>query len=156
VEVECAKSTGTSAVGIDLGCKETATDSNVYKIKGREYRKLEKQLGIAQRATNKKRVKSIHAKIKNRRSDTLHKYSRKLVNENAVIFVGNVSSKALVKTKMAKSVLDVGWPTLKTILEYKSVHAGIVFEEVTKRTPPKIVRVAAHAKTVRKVDQACE
>jgi putative transposase len=133
VEVECAQSTGTRAVGIDLGCKETATDSNGYKIKGREYRRLESKLGIAQRAKNKKRVKAIHAKIKNRRSDTLHKYSRKLVEENAAIFVGNVSSKGLVKTKMAKSVLDAGWSTLKTLLEYKSAHAGIVFEEVNER-----------------------
>jgi putative transposase len=133
VEVECAQSTGTSAVGIDLGCKETATDSNGYKIKGREYRRLESKLGIAQRAKNKKRVKAIHAKIKNRRSDTLHKYSRKLVEENAAIFVGNVSSKGLVKTKMAKSVLDAGRSTLKTLLEYKSAHAGIFFEEVNER-----------------------
>ena len=132
VDVEVEKSTGTSSVGIDLGCKETATDSNGYKIKGREYRKLEQKLGIAQRAKNKKHVRAIHAKIKNRRKDTLHKYSRKLVNENAAIFVGNVSSKALIKTKMAKSVLDAGWSTLKTMLEYKCDHAGIVFEEVNE------------------------
>ena len=31
---------------------------------------------------------------------------------------------------MAKSVLDAGWSRLKTMLEYKSAHAGIVFEEV--------------------------
>jgi IS605 OrfB family transposase len=132
VEIEAEQGTGTSSVGIDLGCKETATDSTGHKIKGREYRKLESKLGIAQRAKNKKRVKAIHAKIKNRRSDTLHKYSRKLVQENAAIFVGNVSSKSLVKTKMAKSVLDAGWSTLKTLLEYKSAHAGIVFEEVNE------------------------
>jgi transposase len=33
---------------------------------------------------------------------------------------------------MAKSVLDAGWSTLKTMLEYKSAHAGIVFEEVNE------------------------
>ncbi len=132
VEVEAEQGTGKASVGIDLGCKETATDSNGYKLKGREYRKLEKSLGIAQRAKNKKRAKAIHAKIKNRRVDSLHKYSRKLVNENAAIFVGNVSSSALVKTKMAKSVLDAGWSTLKTLLEYKSAHAGIVFEEINE------------------------
>lgn len=119
-------------VGIDLGCKETATDNTGYKIKGREYRKLEQKLGIAQRAKNKQRVKAIHAKIKNRRADALHKYSSKLVQENAAIFVGNVSSTSLVKTKMARSVLDAGWSTLKTMLEYKGTHAGIVFEEVNE------------------------
>ena len=77
-------------------------------------------------------MKNIHAKIKNRRSDDLHKYSRKLVDSNAAIFVGNVNSLSLVKTKMAKSVLDAGWGMLKTMLEYQSDHAGIVFEEVNE------------------------
>lgn len=132
VDVKEERSKGTAATGIDLGCKETATDSNGDSIKGREYRALEQKLAIAQRANNKKRVKAIHAKIKNRRADTLHKYSRKLVNENAAIFVGNVSSQKLVKTKMAKSVLDAGWFTLKTMLEYKCDFAGVVFEEVNE------------------------
>ena len=130
VNTEQGKGKGKAMVGIDLGCKEAATDSNGDGIKGREYRKLEKKLGIAQRARNKKRIKNIHAKIKHRRQDSLHQYSRKLVNNNAVIFVGNVNSLALVKTKMAKSVLDAGWGMLKTMLEYKSAYAGIVFEEI--------------------------
>ncbi len=133
VSVEPKASTGTGSVGIDLGCKDTATDSNGDQVRGREYRALEAQLGIAQRANNKLRVRAIHAKIKHRRQDALHKYSRKLVRENAAIFIGNVSSLKLVKTKMAKSVLDAGWSTLKTMLEYKCDHAGIVFEEINER-----------------------
>lgn len=126
------KSTGTKAVGIDLGCKEAAVDSNGHRLVGREYRALEAKLGIAQRARNKNRVKAIHAKIANRRKDAQHKFSRKLVNENAAIFVGNVSSLKLAKTKMAKSVLDAGWGQLKTMLEYKCDHAGVVFEQINE------------------------
>jgi IS605 OrfB family transposase len=55
-----------------------------------------------------------------------------LVKHNAAIFVGDVSSAKLVKTKMAKSTLDAGWASLKTMLEYKSHQAGIVFEVVNE------------------------
>jgi len=126
------QSTGTKATGIDLGCKATATDSNGGGIAGREYRKLEQKLGIAQRANNKKQVKNIHAKIKNRRNDEIHKYSRKLIEENAAIFVGNINSLGLAKTKMAKSVLDASWGMLKTTLKYKGEHAGVIFGEVNE------------------------
>ncbi len=132
VEYEAEQSEGKSSAAVDLGCKESATDSNGQGVTGRQYRKLESQLGLAQRANKKQRVKAVHAKIKNRRSDDLHKYSRKLVRENAAIFVGNVNPQAMTKTKMAKSVLDAGWGMLKTMLEYKCDHAGIVFEEVSE------------------------
>ena len=133
VTVDIERSQGQSAIGIDLGCKEAATDSKGTKIVGREYRRLEEQLGKAQRAKKRKRVQAIHAKIRNRRKDTLHKYSTHLVAENAAIFVGNVSSLKLTKTKLAKSVLDAGWGQLKTMLEYKCDHAGVVFEEIDER-----------------------
>ncbi len=119
-----------SAAGIDLGLKEAAVASTGERIEGRFYRALEQKLGIAQRAKNKKRARAIHAKIGNQRKDLLHKFSSALVKNNAAIFVGGVASAKLVKTKMAKSVLDAGWSSLKTMLEYKSHQAGIVYEEV--------------------------
>jgi len=132
VEVVPQQSKGSGSVGIDLGLKSTATDSNGGTVPGREFRALEDRLATAQRANKKNRARAIHAKIKNRRADTLHKYSRKLVNENAAIFVGDVSSTKLVKTKMAKSVLDAGWCSLKTMLEYKCDHADIIFKEINE------------------------
>lgn len=120
----------TGSVGIDLGLKTSATTSDGHKIEGRFYRALEPKLGIAQRARRKRRVKAIHSKIKNQRKDLLHKFSTALVQANAAVFVGDVASAKLVKTKMAKSTLDAGWAMLKTMLEYKSHQAGIVFEEV--------------------------
>lgn len=134
VMVYCKPKTtkGVRSVGIDLGCKTAATTSEGQKLEGRRYRELESKLKIASRARNKKRVKAIHAKIANRRKDDIHKFTRKLVDENSAIFVGNVSSQKLVKTKMAKSVLDAGWGMMKMILKYKCDHAGIIFEEVNE------------------------
>ncbi|MFC4789583.1 MULTISPECIES: RNA-guided endonuclease InsQ/TnpB family protein [Giesbergeria] len=124
--------TATASVGIDLGLKDCATASNEKKEHGRWYRQHELELAKAQRAHKKHRVKAIHAKIANQRKDALHKFSTTMVRENAAIFVGDVASAKLVKTKMAKSTLDAGWATLKKMLEYKSHQAGIVFMEVNE------------------------
>lgn len=131
-EAEPTASTA-SAVGIDLGLKEAAVTSDGQRLVGRFYRGLETKLRAAQRAGKRGRVKSIHAKIKNQRKDALHKFSAALVRQNAAIFVGDVSSSKLVKTKLAKSVHDAGWAMLKTMLSYKSHKAGVVFEVVNER-----------------------
>ncbi len=134
VEIPEQTGAGSDQVGIDLGLKETAACSNGEKLhRGGFYRDSEQKLAKAQRANQKKRVKNIHAKIRNRRKDTLHKFSTRLVKVNALIVVGNVSSSGLAKTKMAKSVLDAGWAMLKTQLDYKSKGMRAVFMEVDEK-----------------------
>jgi transposase len=133
VQVPVIETSGRGEVGIDLGLKDYATCSSGLKLESKQfYRNAEKQLGIAQRANKKNRVRAIHAKVKNRRADHLHKFTTKLVRENSLIVVGNVSSKALVKTTMAKSVLDAGWFMLKTQLDAKSKAMQGVFLEVNE------------------------
>ena len=127
------KSKGKTSIGIDLGLKDLATCSDGLKLKAPKiYREYEQKLGIAQRAKNKNRVRSVHAKIKNIRQNMLHQFTRKLVNDHAMIIVGNVNAKALAQTKLAKSVLDASWTTLRTMLKYKCENAGVLFEEVNE------------------------
>lgn len=126
-------SPGKSSIGIDLGLKDFAALSNGQTVQAEQfYRDLEPALAVSQRAGNKKRTKAIHAKIANRRKDFLHKLSTRLVKENGAIFVGNVNAAGLAKTNMAKSVLDAGWSTFRTQLQYKGDSAGSWVREVNE------------------------
>jgi IS605 OrfB family transposase len=125
---------GEGEIGIDLGLKTLATCSDGMKIPAlRHYRSYQERLAKAQRAKNKRRVKAIHAKIANARRDQLHKASAKLVRENRLIVVGNVNAGKLVKTRMAKSILDAGWTSFRNMLRYKSSRTGAVFIEADER-----------------------
>ncbi|MDX1656495.1 MAG: transposase [Candidatus Competibacteraceae bacterium] len=80
----------------------------------------------------KRQIRTIHAKIRNRRKDRLHKESTALVKDNELIVIGNLSASRLAKTPMAKSVLDAGWWMLKTLLCYKAIARKVVFVEVSE------------------------
>jgi IS605 OrfB family transposase len=133
VETSEVKSKGTESIGIDLGLKTLATLSNGKKIEMASfYRDMEPKLAMSQRAKKKKQVRNIHAKIKNKRNDALHKLSTQLVNGYGAIFIGDVSSSKLAKTNMAKSIFDAGWYKLKYMIHYKSDCAGVIYEEVNE------------------------
>jgi putative transposase len=121
-------------VGIDLGLKTTAVTSEGERLEcGRFYRGLEAKIAQAQRRGHKRQAKRLHRKIARRRADALHKFSREIVDQYEYIFVGDVSSLKLAKTRMAKSVLDSGWGMLKRMLQYKGEHAGRSVAVVSER-----------------------
>ena len=126
------------AIGVDLGLKALATMSNGVVSQTVEfYRTAEVKLARAQRRGHRRQAKRIHRKVKRQRQDALHKLSRMLVNTYQNIFIGDVSSSKLAKTRMAKSVHNVAWTTLRTKLQYKGQQAGrrveIVDEAYTTR-----------------------
>lgn len=122
------------AIGIDLGLKDFATLSTGAKIKNlRHYRQHEQALAVAQRANKKRRVKAIAAKVTNSRKDHHHKVSAELAKSHGVIVVGNVSAKKLARTRMAKSVLDAGWSSFRTMISYKAMMHGGIYVEADER-----------------------
>jgi putative transposase len=127
------------AVGLDLGLKTTVATSDGDKLEaGNFYRSTEAQIAQAQRRGHKRQAKRLHRTAARGRKDALHRFSREIVDRYQNIYVGDVSSTQLVKTRMAKSVLDAGWGMLKTQLLYKSQQAGrcvrIINERNTTRT----------------------
>jgi IS605 OrfB family transposase len=139
VEVADLRASPAEYVGIDLGLKTLATLSTGEKISNpKAYRTLEEKLAVAQRANKKCRVKAIHAKIVNVRKDHMHKTTAKIASQYATIFVGDVSSSQLAKTRMAKSVLDAGWSTFKNALRYKASRHGGTFAEVGEKFTSQI------------------
>lgn len=126
------------ACGVDLGLKTVATLSDGNELSRENLtKKYEQRLAVAQRAGKKKQVKAIHAKIGNKRKDWNHKQTTELVQEYDKIYVGNVSSSKLTKTRMAKSVYDAGWSQspgdpVKTMLVYKAIRLGVEVKEVNE------------------------
>lgn len=119
------------AVGIDLGLKDLAALSTGEKIANpRLTDRYAVRLATADRAGKKRRVRTIHAKIKNSRRDALHKLSFRLVQDFDFIAVGGVSASRLAKTSMAKSVKDASWTSFRTMLAYKAIGHGARYAEV--------------------------
>ena len=138
-EILLAPSLATNwAVGLDLGLKRTVVASDGERLEaGRFYRQVEQKIAQAQRRGHKRKAKRLNRTAARRRKDALHKFSKKIVDRYQYIVIGDVSSRQLVKTPMAKSVLDSGWGTLKMQLQYKGQQAGrsirIVCEKYTTR-----------------------
>ncbi len=133
VEIEPSTAAPSGEIGVDLGLKSLASLSDGQEIEAPQfYRKSESALATLQRAKKPKRIKSIHAKIANRRKDFLHKVSNWLTKSFGLIVVGDVSPSEIAKTQMAKSSLDAGWANFKTMLSYKSVRNGGTYLEVNE------------------------
>ncbi|MBO1532106.1 transposase, partial [Psychrobacter sp. F1192] len=92
---------GTGQVGIDLGCKDAAVSSEGDQLQIKVTHNYAEKLAVAQRAKNKKRIRAIHAKIKNTRQDLIHKFTSKLVKANNLIVVGKIKSNSFTSSKLA-------------------------------------------------------
>jgi IS605 OrfB family transposase len=136
IEIDIADHASNKMIGVDLGLKRLATLSNGKTIEApRFYRQGEARLATSQRASKSKRARNIHAKIRNRRKDFLHKESNRLAKEYGLIVVGDVSPKEIIPKQsrnQAKAQHDVSWANFKTMLAYKSLRNGGSMLEVSE------------------------
>lgn len=127
-----------TAVGVDVGITSLVTLSTGEKIANPKYDECEqarKKLlsrSLARKVKGSKnyekaRVKlaKLHAKISDRRRDTLHKLSTRLVHENQVIAVEDLNVKGMVRNRrLSRAISDVGWGEFVRQLAYKCEWYG--------------------------------
>ena len=130
-------SNGKPRIGVDLGLKTLAALSTDLKIPNpRHIRKYQERIAALQRESDgkkkgsknrrktKRRVAIEFEKLKNTRSDFLHKFSHGLVNSFSFIALENLASQELAEQNFGKQIYDAGWGELANMLRYKAESAG--------------------------------
>ena len=147
-EVELKQNTGRS-IGIDLGLTHLAILSNGMKfenprwfrenqtkLKRAQQHLSRKQKGSKRREKQRRKVAAIHQKITNQRNWFHHNLSSWLTDNFDVICMESLSVKNMVKNhSLAKSIQDVSWSKLISMIDYKSIWYGKTFHKIDRWTP---------------------
>jgi IS605 OrfB family transposase len=102
--------------------------NDLYRLRKAQRRLSRKEKGSQNWKKQKRRVAKIHAEIKDKRNDLLHKLSRKIVDENQVIALETLNVKGMQRREasaasvqnrsLSRSISDTGWSTLVQYIEY--------------------------------------
>ena len=152
--------TNENQIGIDLGVKEFAIDSNntIYtnpkhlansltKLQ-EEYRKLSRmQKGSSNFRKQSKRIARIHSKIANQRLNHSHQLSRYLVNNFGIICIEDLNVKGMIeqikdtdkrnveKHNIRRAYSDAGLGQFINILTYKAEETGRTLVKIGRYIP---------------------
>jgi len=161
-------------VGIDLGVNVLVATSDgtlitndrhaeraAHHLARAQQRLATKQRGSQHRHRAVERVAAAHRRVRNRRADTLHQLSRRLVNDHDLIVHEQLAVAKLVrrpkpkpdgageyepngaraKTGLNRCIHDAGWGQLLAMIAYKAESAG---RTVIAVDPRNTSRTCAH------------
>ena len=148
VEIEPLPKTD-KTIGIDLGVKHLAVDSNGVEYPNNKYlTKSEKKLARLQRQLSRKssgskryekariKVARLYEHIANQRKDQLHKLTTQLVRENDIICIEDLNVAGMVRNhRLAKVISDVGMGEFRRQLRYKCNWYGKTLVEIDRFYP---------------------
>ena len=147
VEKKVKSSHNLKVVGIDVGITNFCTLSDGTVIENpRTLKKSEEKLSKEQRILSKRVkgsknrykqriiVSKVHRKIRNQRSDFLHKVSTDLVKKYDTIIFEDLNIKGMLKNhKLAKHISDCSWSKLIELTSHKAEEAGSEVSKVSAR-----------------------
>ena len=82
------------------------------------------------------KIAKFHAKLKDTRTDFLHKLSTEIINENQVIVLEDLNVSGMVKNpKLSRAISDLGWRQFRTFLEGKAEKYGREFRVIGRWEP---------------------
>ena len=137
------------SVGIDLGIINSTTLSTGEKIKSpkplkaklKRLRKCQRNLARKQKGSKRRekarlRVAKVYAKVKDTRTDFLHKLSTKLIRENQTVILEDLNTSGMMKNcRLSRAISDLGWHSFRTMLEAKAEIYGREFRVISRWEP---------------------
>ncbi|WP_368667616.1 RNA-guided endonuclease InsQ/TnpB family protein [Synechocystis sp. LEGE 06083] len=79
------------------------------------------------------RVAKVHAKVKDTRTDFLHKLSTRLIRENQTVILEDLNTVGMMKNRrLSRAISDLGWRSFRTMLEAKAEMYGRDFRVISR------------------------